>query len=108
MTCRKCGSDTMVSQTQRGRRGLDPGNFVEMVRRRRKCLRCGLTFVTCERREDDPQELWQSALDNAEREWESAEQRIRRIADLVTEMVQEQKSSGSRERGWVKGPRRRR
>ena len=108
MTCKKCGWDTQVIQTQRGKRELASGNFVEMVRRRRKCLRSGLTFVTCERREDDPQKLWQSALDNAEREWESAEQRVQRIADLVTEMVKEQKSSGSRERGWVKGPRRRR
>ena len=108
MICKKCGWDTQVIQTQRGKRELAPGNFVEMVRRRRKCLRCGLTFITCERREDDPQELWQSALDAAEREWESAEQRVRRIAGLVTEIVQEQESSGGRERGWVKGPRRRR
>ena len=69
-----------------------------MVRRQRKCLRCGLKYWTYERRADDPDELWQAALDDMQQEIDGAECRLQKIAAFVKEMVLEPVDADGRTR----------
>ena len=57
MTCERCAGDTKVTYSKKERREPVPGSAIDLVRRRRKCLRCGKPFFTRERREDDAEEL---------------------------------------------------
>ena len=48
MTCERCGGDTKVTYSKKERREPVPGSAIDLVRRRRKCLRCGKPFFTRE------------------------------------------------------------
>ena len=86
MTCKECDGDTAVIFSKRMRTG--DGCATDLVRRRRKCLRCGERFWSYERRSDDPQELWQ-ALEDARREKDLAVRNLRRLIDFVKEICLE-------------------
>ena len=60
MNCERCGGDTMVSYSKRSRKQPVPGSSVDLIKRRRKCLKCDTRFSTFERRSDDSGELWQA------------------------------------------------
>ena len=82
MTCLICGWDTAVSYSKKCRREPAPGTAIDLVRRRRKCLRCNEMFWTYERRADDAGELWQ-ALEDALRERDAAERKLARLVNEV-------------------------
>lgn len=86
MTCRDCGGDTAVIYSKRMNTGT--GCAVEQVRRRRKCLRCGVRCWTLERRSDDPEELWQ-AVEDARREKDEAVRSLRKLVAFVKEIALE-------------------
>ena len=86
MNCQECGADTAVIYSRRMNTGT--GDATDLVRRRRKCLRCSVRFWTMERRGDDPQELWQ-ALEDARREKNLAVRNLRRLIDFVKEICLE-------------------
>ena len=87
MNCERCGGDTMVSYSKRSRKQPVPGSSVDLIKRRRKCLKCDTRFSTFERRSDDSGELWQ-ALKDARRERDTAKRKLSRLVRLVNEVGQ--------------------
>ena len=88
MTCKRCGGDTKVTYSKKERREPVPGSAIDLVRRRRKCLRCGKPFFTRERREDDAEELTK-ALETALKGKERAERRLKRLVRHAIEAAQD-------------------
>ena len=88
MICESCGGDTKVFHTQRRLWEPEPGNLIDVVKRRRKCLRCEERFITYERRERDPTEIW-PMVESAERERDSAKRQLRKLAKAVAANAQE-------------------
>lgn len=88
MICESCGGDTMVFHTQRRLWEPEPGNIIDVVKRRRKCLKCEEKFITYERRERDPGEVW-PLVESAERERDSARRQLRRLARAVMANAQD-------------------
>ena len=82
MNCERCGGDTMVSYTKRSRKEPAPGSSVDLIKRRRKCLRCNVRFTTFERRDSDSEELWQ-ALETTRRERDTARRKLVRLVNEV-------------------------
>ena len=82
MNCERCGGDTMVSYTKRSRKQPVPGSSVDLIKRRRKCLRCNVRFTTFERRDSDSEELWQ-ALETTRRERDTARRKLVRLVNEV-------------------------
>ena len=87
MTCEQCEGDSMVSQSKRSSQQPVHGSRVDLIKRRRQCLRCNLKFNTFERRADDSPELWQ-ALEDARRERDGVERKLVRLVRLVNEVGQ--------------------
>ena len=94
MTCQECGGDTAVIYSKRMNTGT--GCATDLVRRRRKCLRCAQRFWSYERRSDDPQELWQ-ALEEARREKDLAVRNLRRLVAFVKEIAGEPEACAAAE-----------
>ena len=88
MICEDCGGDTTVYHSQGRLNELEPGTNIDVVKRRRRCLRCDSRFITYERRERDPQELW-PAVESAQSEKEGAEQKLRKVLAFVEDIVRE-------------------
>ena len=88
MTCERCGGDTKVTYSKKERREPVPGSAIDLVRRRRKCLKCGKPFFTRERREDDSEELTK-ALEVALKGKERAERRLKRLVRHAIEAAQD-------------------
>ena len=88
MTCKLCGGETKVTYSKKGRREPVPGSAIDLVRRRRKCLRCGEPFSTRERREDDAEGLTK-ALETALKGKDKAERRLKQILRHAIEAVQD-------------------
>lgn len=88
MICESCGGDTTVFHTQRRLWEPEPGNIIDVVKRRRKCLRCEERFITYERRARDPGEVW-PLVESAERERDSARRQLRRLARTVMATAEE-------------------
>ena len=86
MTCKECGGDTAVIFSRRMNTGT--GSATHLVRRRRRCLRCGERFWSYERRSDDPQELWQ-AVEDARQEKDLAVRQLRKLIAFVKEIALE-------------------
>ena len=89
MNCERCGGDTMVSYSKRSRKEPVPGSSVDLIKRRRKCLRCNVRFTTFERRDSDTEELWQ-ALETTRRERDAARRKLTRLVRLVNEVGQDE------------------
>ena len=96
MNCERCGGDTMVSYTKRSRKEPAPGSSVDLIKRRRKCLRCNVRFTTFERRDSDSEELWQ-ALETTRRERDTARRKLVRLVRLVNEVGKAAEGSGAPE-----------
>ena len=78
----------MVFHTQRRLWEPEPGNIIDVVKRRRKCLKCEERFITYERRARDPGEVW-PLVESAERERDSARRQLRRLARAVMATAEE-------------------
>ena len=92
--CRACGGDTAVIYRQGMRTGT--GDATDLVRRRRRCLRCGERLLSHERRADDPQELWQ-AVEDARREKDLAVRNLPRLVAFVKEIALEPEARAAAE-----------
>ena len=95
MTCRACCGDTAVIFSRRMRTG--DGCATDLVRRRRKCLRCAERFWSYERRGDDPQEL-SCLLEEVRQERDPAVRNLRRLVAFVKEVCQEPEDCAAAER----------
>ena len=79
MTCDICGWDTRVSYSKRFRRAQSPGSSVDLIRRRRECLKCRARFYTRELREYEPEE----ATKTLEAAWQERDDAQRKLSELV-------------------------
>ena len=82
MTCTKCKGDTMVASSKRSSQQPVPGSSVDLIKRRRKCLRCDVRFTTFERRDSDSEDLWQ-ALETTRGERDTARRKLVRLVNEV-------------------------
>ena len=105
MTCRSCGGDTMVSYSKRSRKQPVPGSAVDLVKRRRKCLRCSEPFYTYERRADDPEE-WLGVLEEEKTAREEAERRLGKLLLCADEVALETRAAPKGHRRGGRKPRR--